>query len=57
MLPAYIIEELLKRERDRKRPSKEVYVELPMIDDDYEPNPEDIEPDGDDGIAIIDFSI
>jgi hypothetical protein len=58
MLPPHIIEELLKREREKKR-REELHVDPPvpepLPEDDEEPDP--IEDDGDRGVAIIDFSV
>ena len=60
MLPAYIIEELLKRRKREKLSSEELFIECPKLDD-SEPAQSN-EPDGEEGvsdrgIAIIDFSI
>jgi hypothetical protein len=58
MLPPHIIEELLKRERDKKR-REELHVDPPVP----EPLPDDEEPDriddgdADRGVAIIDFRV
>jgi hypothetical protein len=57
MLPAHIIEEILKREREKKRRS-ELFVDLPEL----EPVPDDEDGSGDGdaddrGVAIIDFSV
>jgi hypothetical protein len=59
MLPAYIIEEILRQERKKNRSTKEIFVEYPLIDDDFDSHPDGNEPDDceDDGIAIIDFVI
>ncbi len=56
-LPAYIVDEKLRRKRDRNnRPSSEAFVELPP----EEPESPDAEQDderSDRGVAIIDFSV
>ena len=58
MLPAYIIEEVLKRDREQSS-SDELLIECPEINDPAEngqPNPAD-EDESDRGVAIIDFTI
>ena len=58
MLPAYIIDEVLKRDREQDS-SDEIFIECPEIIDPSEngrPAPNDDEkPDR--GVAIIDFTI
>ncbi len=57
MLPAYIIEEIRKREKERKRERRdELYIERPTIDELYDPF-FDEEEDGDRGVVIIDFGL
>ena len=57
MLPAYIIDDLLKRDRE-KRQSDEVFIECPEQFDPTEPTPpsESDEPE-ERGVVIIDFTI
>jgi hypothetical protein len=58
MLPPHIIEELLKREREKKRRNEQHVdppVPEPLPDDDEEPARIDDDPDR--GVAIIDFSV
>ena len=59
MLPAYIIEEILKWERDKKQSSQSTYLEYPLHDDYFESYPDDDEREDpeSDGLAIIDFTI
>ncbi len=57
MLPAYIIEDILKRERD-KHASEELLIERPELDESWirrpiEPSEEPVE----DSVAIIDFTV
>ncbi len=58
MLPAYIIEEILKREKDNWS-REEVYIERPDLDPPFtrDPNESDDEQPEDMGIAIIDFTL
>jgi hypothetical protein len=59
MLPAYIIEELLKRRKREKLSSEELFIECPKVEG-FEPaksEKSDGEEVSDRGIAIIDFSI
>ena len=58
MLPGYIIEELLRIERER-RPSRELYIERPeILDLPYEPPTErDDDEQGDRGGVIIDYTV
>ncbi len=58
MFPAYIIEEILKRERDT-RYREEVYIERPELDEPLIriPNDSDDISREDRGVAIIDYTI
>ena len=58
MLPGYIIEELLKKERE-KRPLDELYIERPEILDIPRDNPDDHgdRDEGEAGVVIIDYTI
>jgi hypothetical protein len=60
MLPAYIIEELLRIERG-KNSLREIFTELPDLEDQSEPHTEKQEEDKPDGqkrgVVIIDFTI
>lgn len=59
MLPAYIIEELVKRRKREKQSSEELFIECPKVDDSVPMEPD--QPDGEGvierGITIIDFTI
>lgn len=58
MLPAYVIEELLKRDREQTSPD-EIFIECPEIIEPSEsgrPAPTD-EENPERGVAIIDFTI
>lgn len=58
MLPAYIIEEIRKREKERKRDRwDELYIERPTIDELYEPRPDEEDEEDDRGVVIIDFDL
>ena len=59
MLPAYIIEEILRWERDKSTSSRDVFLEYPLYDDNFEPFSENTTDDQSEesGIAIIDFTI
>ncbi len=59
MLPAYIIEEIQKWERDKNRSTEQSYLEYPLFDDNFESYPDDNEPENSesDGLTIIDFTI
>ena len=57
MLPAHIIEEILRRKREKER-SDELFVDPPLP----EPVPDDVPGDVDDehddrGVTIIDFTV
>ena len=54
MLPAYIIEEIRRKEREADQPA-EILIERPVPDMDPDMDPE--EPEQDRGVAIIDFTV
>ncbi len=55
LIPAYIIEDLLRREKERNdRVQDELYIEMPALEEQPTPNP--AEP-SDRGIVIIDYSL
>jgi hypothetical protein len=58
MLPVYIIEEVLKREREQNS-SDELFIECPEIiepSENYRPTPSD-EEKPERGVAIIDYTL
>jgi hypothetical protein len=58
MLPVYIIEDILKREKEAET-SQEVFIECPLVVEppDLNERNKDEEPSQERGIAIIDFTI
>jgi len=56
MLPAHIIEEILKRKRDKER-SSELFVDPPAPAPTPDDAPDDDDESGDRGVAIIDFTV